>query len=341
MENKQFTILEISKLLKVDFQGDGSKIIRGVNTLSEANNTEITFLDNVQYRCQLVNTKAAVVILRKEFSDECPVDCIIVDNPYLVYAKICGLFNNAPKLTKGIDDTVIIGKNCKISDSVAIAPRVVIGNNVEIADGVVIHPGCVISDDCKIGSNTELKANVTFYHNVKVGNDCIFHSGSVVGSDGFGNANDNGIWNKIPHLGGVLIGNDVEIGANTTIDRGALRNTIIDDNVRIDNLVQIAHNVHIGAHTALAACSGVAGSATLGKHCLVGGGACINGHITVCDNVMIIGMAMVTNSITEPGIYGSGTGLQPQREWQKSVARFRQLDKLAKRIKELERKLEK
>lgn len=360
--SNQVTIQDIINATGATFSGsDTSMVITSINTLTDANKSELTFLANVSYRDQLATTKAAVVILRPEHVAESPIATLAVDNPYLAYAKVCKLFSkqSTPKLNEhntiyakvfklfsrqsgtkqGIHSTAVIGSHCKIPSSVMIAANVVIGDNVTLGEGVVIHPNCVIANDCVIGINTELKANVTFYEGIIVGDECLFHSGCVVGSDGFGNANDNGVWHKIPHLGTVVIGNDVEVGANTTIDRGALKNTVIEDNVRIDNLVQIAHNVHIGAHTALAACVGVAGSATIGKYCMIGGGACINGHISVCDKAVVIGMGMVTNSITEPGVYGSGTGLLPRRVWQRSVARFRQLDTLAKRIKQLEDKL--
>ncbi|MBU1559128.1 MAG: UDP-3-O-(3-hydroxymyristoyl)glucosamine N-acyltransferase, partial [Gammaproteobacteria bacterium] len=193
--------------------------------------------------------------------------------------------------------------------------------------------------DCKLGDNCRLWPKVTLYYDVQLGHRAIIHSGVVIGSDGFGIAPYQGKWQKVPQLGGVRIGNDVEIGANTTIDRGAIDHTVIEDSVKLDNQIQIAHNVYIGAYTAIAGCVGVAGSATIGKHCLIGGASNINGHITITDGVIVTGMSMVTNSIKEPGIYSSGTGVMENRNWQKNVVRFRQLDKIARQLNCLEEEL--
>lgn len=334
--SEKVTLQQILKATGGKYTGEQFEFITNVNTLDDATNTEITFLDNIKYREKLASTKAAIVILKPQFAKECPVATLESDNPYLAYARVCALFGTDIKPKKGIHHTVSIGENCKIPVDVSIAANVTIGNNVNLANGVVIGPGCYIEDNCVLGINTELKANVTVLHDVQIGNECIIHSGCVIGSDGFGNANDNGKWVKIKHLGTVIIGNDVEVGSNTTIDRGALKNTIIEDNVRIDNLVQIAHNVHIGAHTAIAGCVGIAGSASIGKYCMIGGAAGINGHIKICDKVVVMGMAMVTNSITKPGFYGSGTGLMPRKEWLRAATRLRQLDELFARVKTLE-----
>lgn len=333
------SIEEIIKVTGAKFSGKEGLVITGVNNLEDATSTELAYLDNPSYIDKLSTTKAGVVILREAHAKDCPVDTLIIKHPHVAYAKVSQLFIKRVT-TSGIHKTAVIGENCKIPASVVIQANVVLGNNVELGENVVIHPGCVIGDDCKIDANTELKAHVTFYDGVIVGKDCIFHSGCVIGSDGFGNANEGGCWIKIAQLGTVIIGNDVEVGSNTTIDRGTIKDTIIGDNVRIDNLVQIAHNVQIGDHTAIAGCVGIAGSAIIGKYCMIGGGTGINGHISICDYAIIYGMAMVTNSISEPGFYASGTGLMSQKNWQRSVARFRQLDKLAKRVKDLEDKIQ-
>lgn len=332
------TIADIVKATGAKFSGKEDLIITGVNNLEDATSTELAYLDNPKYLDKLAETKAGVVILREVHAKDCPVDTLIIKHPHVAYAKASQLFIK-PVTATGIHKTAVIGEHCNIPSSVIIQANVVIGDNVELGENVVIYPGCVIGNNCKIGANTELKAHVTFYEGVIVGENCIFHSGCVIGSDGFGNANESGRWIKIAQLGTVVIGNDVEIGANTTVDRGTIKDTVIEDNVRIDNLVQVAHNVHIGAHTAIAGCVGIAGSAIIGKYCMIGGGTGINGHISICDYAIVYGMAMVTNSISEPGLYASGTGLMSHKEWQRSVGRFRQLDKLAKRIKELEDKI--
>lgn len=313
--------------------------ISGINTLTEAGPTDLTFLDNKRYQKHLKSTKAAVVILKPEFLEEAPCPCLVTDEPYLAYAKITSLFAKKLKTKTGISSSAIIGESCQIAKTATIEAGVILGDNVHIGEHVLIQSGSVIEDDCVIGDHTIIKTNVTICHEVKIGSRCIIHNGAVLGSDGFGNANDKGIWIKIHQLGSLIVGSDVEIGANTTIDRGALQDTVIGDNVRIDNLVQIGHNVKIGSHTAIAGCTGIAGSAEIGEYCLIGGACAINGHIKVCDFTMLMGTAMVTGNIEKPGVYASGTGLLTQQDWVRAVARFRQLDSLAKRLKTLEDKI--
>ena len=333
---RQVSIEDIIKVTGAKFSGGDIKNITAVNTLLDAKNTEITFLDNSKYVEQLSKTQAAIVILHEKYAKQSPVPTLVCSNPYLAYAKVCRLFDAAPNATSGIHPTAIVAQSCKLADNISIGAHAVIAEHVELAEGVIIGANCSIQSGCVIGRNAEIKSNAVISYNVRIGENTIIHHGCVIGSDGFGNANDKGTWVKIPHLGTVIIGNDVEIGANTTIDRGALKNTIIEDNVRIDNLVQIAHNVHIGAHTAIAGCVGIAGSAKIGKYCMIGGASGINGHITICDKAVIMGMAMVTNSITKPGLYGSGMGLMPRKDWLRVVTRLRQLDDLFARVKTLE-----
>ncbi len=319
--------------------GDAETRITGVANIATASSGDITFLTNEKFHSHLANTRASAVILKAEYADECPVSAIVVEDPYLSYAKIATFLSRASNLPTGIDPTAVV------STSAVVAPTAWIGPNVVVDDGAIISPNvrleanCYIGKNVKIGENTQLKANVTLYQGTEVGERCLFHAGAVIGSDGFGLANDNGTWFKIPQLGNVIIGNDVEIGANTTIDRGAIDNTMIHDGVKIDNLVHVAHNVEIGDHTALAACVGIAGSTKIGKHCTAGGGAAITGHIEIADNVHLGGMAMVTKAIKEPGAYSSGIPAEPASQWRKNVVRFRQLAKLEKRIKSLEKEL--
>lgn len=267
----------------------------------------------------------------------CPCHALVVKNPELAFAKALSFFEKRPVIEAGIHPSVVMGKNCHIDSSASIAAGCVIGEEVRIGSHAIISANTVIGDRVEIGTDFYCYSQVSLYHDIVIGDRVILHSGAVIGADGFGLANDRGRWIKIPQIGRVVLGNDVEVGANTTIDRGALEDTIIEDGVKIDNLVQIAHNVRIGANTVIAGCSGVAGSTDVGRHCMIGGGVCINDHITIADGVIITGMAMVLHSIDVPGIYSSGTGLQTNREWRKSAVRFQQLDKMAKRLQNLER----
>jgi UDP-3-O-[3-hydroxymyristoyl] glucosamine N-acyltransferase len=213
---------------------------------------------------------------------------------------------------------------------------VVIGKDVVIGDNAKIGPNTTIAEGCQIGDNLNLRANVTLYHRLIIGNNVSIHSGTVIGSDGFGYANDKGVWVKIPQTGSVVIGNDTEIGSNTSIDRGALDNTVIGNDVIIDNLVQIAHNVNIGDHSCICGSTGIAGSTTIGKYVVIAGSCGINGHIDICDQVQVTGFSMVTKSITQPGVYSSGMPVLPSRDWQRNTVRLRQIDKLVDRVKALE-----
>jgi len=331
------TLADLAKLIGAELHGDANVAITGINTLTQAQAGQITFLDNARYRKYLADTKASAVILAKEELETCKTNALVVANPYLAYAKIAGLFERPHHSKPGIHPTVIIGENCNIHPSAGIRPYVVIGDGVTIAENVYIGSHCTIGDNVQIGADSRLWSNVTVCRETLIGERTIIHSGAVIGSDGFGNANDKGNWVKVPQLGRVRIGNDVEIGANTTIDRGAIEDTIIEDNVRLDNQIQVAHNVHIGAHTAIAACTGIAGSTKIGKYCMIGGGAGITGHIELADKVMIGAMSGVSNSIQEPGIYTSGFPVQPHRDWWKNIARFQQLDQMARKLQKLEK----
>jgi UDP-3-O-[3-hydroxymyristoyl] glucosamine N-acyltransferase len=262
-----------------------------------------------------------------------------VDDTYLTYASVVSLFHPDTENIPGIHPSALVSASAKIDSSVTIGANVVIEDNSVIESGSFIDSGCVIKSDVTIGSETHLYPNTVVCHSVSIGNRVILHPGVVIGSDGFGLANNKGIWNKIPQIGTVIIGDDVEIGANTTIDRGALENTIIEQGVKIDNLVQIAHNVHIGAHTAIAGCAGVAGSTTIGKHCMIGGMTAIGGHIEIVDNVVISGNSAVGNSIKSPGEYSSGIPATEAKLWRRIVARIRNLDELGRKITKLEEEI--
>jgi UDP-3-O-[3-hydroxymyristoyl] glucosamine N-acyltransferase len=333
---RSYRLGEIARLIDADLKGDPNCLINGIMTLQSAKVGQISFLDNKRYLKYLAHTQASAVILRPEYHSNATCNALITSDPYLAFAKISKLFVR-PKITKaGIHPTAIIGEQCKIHPSVAIAAFCVVEANVCLAQGVVIGAACSIGADVMIGADSRLEASVVLYPDTRIGERVIIHSGSVIGSDGFGLAKEKERWIKIAQLGKVQIGDDVEIGANVTIDRGALEDTLIDSGVKLDNQIQIGHNVHIGANTAIAGCTGIAGSTHIGKNCMIGGGVCINGHIEITDNVMITGMSSVVHSIRTPGIYSSTQSIQPQREWQKNSARFHQLDKIAKRLKKIE-----
>ena len=334
---QNYTLSQIADLLGADLQGDGATEIKKISTLANAQHGHIAFLANKKYRTQLEDTQASAVILSPADAEYFSGNKLIVANPYVCYAKLAQLMDTTPRsAVTGIHPTAVIHDSASIGDNVAIAANVVIEAGAVIANDVQIGPGCFIGEHAKIGQGTKLWANVSVYHEVEIGSDCLFQANTVVGSDGFGYANERGEWVKIPQLGRVIIGDKVEVGASTTIDRGALDDTIIHSNVIIDNQCQIAHNVEIGSGTAVAGCTVFAGSTVIGRNCQIGGMVAINGHISVCDGAIITGMSMVTKAITEPGIYSSGLPHLTNKEWRRSIAHIRNLGDMKDRIKALE-----
>ena len=331
--NKSYRLAELAALCEAALVGDPDCIIQGLAPLDKAQAGQLSFLDNAAHRDYLKNTQASAVIISPENAEDCSVNKLLSEQPRLCFAKIAKLFLYRPFLLQSIHPTVVMGENCIVSPSASIGPYCVLGNNVIIGDNTVLSAGCYIGDYVNLGSDCYLWPKVTLYHHVTLGKHVIIHSGAVIGSDGFGMVNENGTWHKIPQLGSVVIGDNVEIGSNTTIDRGTLENTIIQQGVKLDNQIQIAHNVIIGEHTAIAACVGIAGSTRIGKYCMIGGATGIADHVEITDNVMLTGMTMVTKSITKPGIYSSGTGFQENNIWQKNVARFKQLDNIVRQLK--------
>jgi len=333
----QYKIADLIIGLDVTVKGDPDCLISGVSPIQQSQAGHVTFLTNSLYKKHLADTQASVVILAEADAADCPVNAIISRNPYYTYAKIAAFFADQPDTLVGIHPTAIIGENAQIDASVIISANCVIGSNVKIGPQVVIGAGCLISDDVEIGEATQLDAGVKIYHKIKIGKRTRIASGAVIGSDGFGFANQKGVWHKVPQLGSVEIGDDVDVGANTTIDRGAVENTIIENGVKLDNLIQVGHNAIIGSNTIIAGCVAIAGSTVIGKNCMIGGKSTFAGHITVCDNVMITGMTAVTKSIREPGIYSSGiVGAVPNKEFRKNNARFHRLENLMERVKTLE-----
>ena len=331
------TVAQLAQQLGGRIEGDAESLISGVATLAHALPGQLTFLANAKYHHQLAETNASAVLVRESEAAGCPVTAIIVSDPYLSYAKAVAYLYPEHREPGGIHPRATVDESSSIDPSAWIGANVVVEAGASIGRGVQISPGCVIGRNVNIGVDTRLHANVSLYAEVKIGERCLLHSGAVIGSDGFGFANDNGHWLKIQQIGRVIVGNDVEIGANCAIDSGAIGDTVIEDGVKLDNLIQIAHNVRIGAHTAMAGHSAVAGSSVIGKHCAIGGAVGIVGHLEICDNVTITAMSLVSKSILEQGVYSSGLPVEKNREWNKRVARLGQLEKLNNRVRQLEK----
>ncbi len=335
-----YTLQEIAEKIGATVKGDSNVSVARLATLKNANSDQIAFLSNAKYRQQLSDTKAGAVILSPDCLDDCPTNALVMENPYMGYALVAQLLDTTPRPSANIHPSAVVDSSAIIGKGVTIGANSVVEAGVELGDNLAIGAGCFIGQGAKIGANTKLWANVSVYHDVIIGSDCLIQASTVIGSDGFGYANHQGQWQKIPQLGRVVIGNRVEIGASTTIDRGALDDTIINDGVILDNQIQIAHNVVIGENTAMAACSVIAGSTEIGKNCTIAGMVGINGHIKVADNCVFTGFAMVTKNITESGVYSSGLPVQPNKEWQKSNARIRKLESTNKKIKMLEQEIQ-
>lgn len=328
---------ELAARFGCELKGDPAKTVVRVATLNGAGSDAISFLANAAYRPLLADTAAGAVILRPEDIAHCPVDALIDVDPYLTYARIAALLHPAPAPAPGVDERAAIAASATLAESCSVAAHASIGERCRIGERVLIGAGCVVGDDVSIGDDSRLLPNSTVMHGVQIGARCILHPGAVVGADGFGNARSDDGWVKVPQLGSVRIGDDVEIGANTTIDRGAIDDTVIENGVRLDNLVMIAHNVRIGEHTAIASQSGISGSTTVGRRCMLAGQTGIVGHVTICDDVVIGGATMVTKDIAVPGFYTASFPAEPDREWKRRVARFRRLDMLAARVARLEK----
>jgi UDP-3-O-[3-hydroxymyristoyl] glucosamine N-acyltransferase len=275
------------------------------------------------------------VVLEARFADECPVAALVAPNAYATYARIAGLLHPEPSWPAGVDAGAKVGQRVRIAASASIATAAVIESDVNIGERSRIGPGCVVMQGCSIGDDTRLSANVTLCRGVHIGNRVLLHPGVVIGADGFGLAPERGKWIKVPQIGGVRIGDDVEIGANTTVDRGAIEDTVIEEGVKLDNQIQIGHNVRIGAHTAIAGCTGVSGSTTIGRNCMIAGMVGIAGHLSICDGAVITGRTLVSRSIQAPGVYSGGLPMDEARRWRRNSARFRHLDELAKRVESL------
>lgn len=322
-----YSLAELAERFQLEVRGNPAHLIDGVATLARAHARQLGFLANSRYRADLARSQAGAVILRNADLPHWPGNALIAHDPYAAFAHIAALFEPRTPAPPGVHPSAVIAADARIAPDASIGPHVSIGARSQIGAGARIGPGCQIGEDCLIGPDCELIANVTLVCRVRLGARVRLHPGAVLGADGFGLALHQGQWIKVPQLGGVQIGDDCEIGANTTIDRGALDDTVLEDDVRLDNLIQVGHNVVIGAHTAIAGCVGIAGSTRIGRHCLIGGAVGIAGHLEIADRTTVLGMSMVSHSITAPGgTYASGMPAREARSWRRTVARLNRLD---------------
>ncbi|MGN1392698.1 MAG: UDP-3-O-(3-hydroxymyristoyl)glucosamine N-acyltransferase [Succinivibrionaceae bacterium] len=330
------SVKEIAQKIGGKVIGDDSLVVERIANLATAQKGDISFLSDKKMHKYLSSSIATAVIVKEEdVLSDAAMTYIVVPDPYLAFALTAQILDTTPRSAEGIHPTAVVDPTATIAEDVSIGPNAVIESDVFLGKGSQIGANCFIGKGTKIGAYTKLWANVTVYHNCEIGEHCLFQSGSVIGSDGFGYANSRGEWVKIPQLGRVIIGNRVEIGANTCVDRGAVDDTIISDNVIIDNLVQIAHNDKIGYGSAIAGAAVLAGSVELGKYCIVGGTSVMNGHIKICDGVKILGQ--VPGNITKPGEYTSYLPVAKSSEWSRIRARLYQIEKIYKRLLNVEK----
>ncbi|KAE9530238.1 UDP-3-O-(3-hydroxymyristoyl)glucosamine N-acyltransferase [Testudinibacter aquarius] len=335
----QYRLQQLAEHVSGRLRGNPEATVESIAALDKAQPNQLSFISNAKFRERLQQSVAGCLLVSETDVEFCHADSnlIVVNDPYIAYALIAQLMDTTPQAASGIAKSAVLSPSVILGDNVSIGANAVIEDGVVLGDNVVIGAGCFVGKNSKIGAGTQLWANVTVYHEVEIGQDCLIQAAAVIGADGFGYANDKGKWIKIPQRGQVIIGNRVEIGACTCIDRGALDATIIEDNVIIDNLCQIAHNVHIGSGTAVAGGVIMAGSLTVGKYCLIGGASVINGHMSICDGVTVTGMSMVMRPITEPGVYSSGIPLQSNKDWRKTAALTMNISEMNRRLKALER----
>ncbi len=335
-----YTLAELAGILGGELHGDPELDIRSLATLKSAGEHQLSFFANPRYLQQLRQTSAGAVLVSAAHQADCPGAALVVPDPYLAFARASQLFDWRPPVRPGVHPSAVIAGDVQVPDDAQIGAHVVIEAGVTLGRGVLIGPGSVIGENCVLGDGSRLEANVTLYPEVRLGAGVLIHSATVLGSDGFGFAPTPQGWEKICQLGGVVVGDRVEIGAGVTIDRGALDDTRIGEGVKLDNQIQIAHNVVIGRDSAIAGCTAVAGSTKIGERCTIAGMSGITGHLEIADDSHVTAMSLVSKSIKRPGVYSSGTGLEPHQQWKRNVVRFRQLDELARRVRKLEQAVE-
>jgi len=322
----EFSLGELAVRFGLTLRGEPSLTVRSVATLSHANTGALSFLANSRYRKQLESTRATAVLLSADDESLCPVAALIDPNPYLAYARIAALMHPQASSAPGIHPSAVVAKGARIAASASIGPLAVIEDEAQIGERVLIGPACIVQKRACVGADSALLSRVNLYPDVTLGKRCILHAGAVIGADGFGFAPNAGTWVKVPQVGSVRIGDDVEIGANTTIDRGAIDDTVVENGVKLDNQIQVGHNVIIGAHTAIAACTGISGSTVIGQRCMIGGMVGFAGHLTIADDVVVTGCSLVSASIRNAGSYSSGMPTVETRLWRRMVAHLRRLD---------------
>jgi len=335
-----YSVSQIAIFLEGEIFGDVNARVKRLSPLDQAIEGDISFCAQAKFISGLSASKASVVLVKKQHQQQVTTTAIVVNDPYLAFAQLSQWFDWRAPVVSGQAANVCVSKSAKISATAQICHGAVIGDHVIIQDACYIGPNTVLGNDCIVGANSRLEANVTLYQDVHVGENCILHSGAVIGADGFGFAKKNQGWQKIYQLAGVRIGSDVEIGACTTIDRGALSHTVIGNGVKLDNQVQIAHNVVLGDYTAIAGCTAIAGSTSIGDNCTIAGMSGVTGHLDIAAGTHITAMSLVSRSIKEAGVYSSGTGVEKHQSWKKNVVRFRSLDAMARRIKILEKEMQ-
>ena len=333
-----YSLREITERLGGEVDGDAAVTVRQVATLERATPDTIAFLANERYLPQLKSTRAGAVIVGASVGAATPIPRIVCANPYAYFAQVSALFNPALATRPGVHASAVVDGSARIAGDAEVGPYAVVERAAVVGAGSVIGAGCFIGDGVLIGSGTRLHANVTVYHDCVIGNRVILHSGVVIGADGFGIAMEDGHWIKVPQIGRAVVGDDVEIGANTTVDRGALDDTVIEEGAKLDNQIQVAHNVRIGAHTAIAACVGIAGSTKVGRNCRIGGASGISGHLDIADNVEISAFTLITKSISSAGTYTGVYPFETNVEWRRNAVQLKHLDELAQRVRAIEKK---
>ena len=320
---EEFSLGELAVRFGLTLRGEPHLTVRSVATLARAEPGSLSFLANSRYRRQLQTTRATAVLISAADAGDCPVAALIHPDPYLAYARVALLLHPQTMPAPGKHLSAVVSGSARIAASANIGPLAVVEDDAQIGDRVIIGPGCIVQRGAVVGEDSVLVSRVNLYPGVSLGKRCILHAGAVVGADGFGFAQNSGSWFKVPQVGSVRIGDDVEIGANTTIDRGAIDDTVVEDGVKLDNQIQVAHNVVIGAHTAIAACCGISGSTVIGQRCMIGGMVGFAGHLTIADDVVVTGCSLVSASIKKPGSYSSGMPTVETRLWRRMVAHLR------------------
>jgi UDP-3-O-[3-hydroxymyristoyl] glucosamine N-acyltransferase len=322
-----YSLGELAVRFGLELHGDPSLRVSHVATLSQAVEGSLSFLANSRYRKHLGSSRASAIVVAPADLDACPVAALVDSNPYLAYARIAALMYPEASTTAGIHPSAVVASGAHIAASASVGPLCVIEAGAVLGERVQVGAGCTILARVRIGDDTRLMPRVTLYAGVSIGARCLLHAGAVIGADGFGFAPDAGTWFKVPQVGSVRLGDDVEIGANTTIDRGAIEDTIVESGAKLDNQIQVGHNVVIGAHTAIAACTGISGSTTIGRRCMIGGMVGFAGHLTIADDVTVTGCSLVSASIRKAGSYSSGMPTVETRLWRRMVANLRRFDR--------------